>query len=294
MRQLKIAKQITKRESESFSRYLQEISAIAINPISPDEEAELALRIKDGDEDAKKKLVTCNLRFVVSVAKQYQNSTTQLSDLVNEGNIGLIIAAEKYDATRGIKFISYAVWWIRQSILKYLSENLREIRLPINKINQLNKIKKIQEEFERTFERKPTLDEISERLALGMENEDMANLIVMDRGAQSININIPNDNKEGFTIEDSLIDPTQDTPDQDMHKQDLKKCLKLVLTKLHPREREVIIHSFGLEGHSPKTLEEIAVIMDLTRERIRQIKQRAILVLYHRFGKAGEVLMQYL
>jgi RNA polymerase primary sigma factor len=284
MRSLKITNQITKRESESFAKYLQEISKLNKNDnLTADEEVELAKRIKQGDEKAEKELVERNLRFVVSVAKQHQNQGCELGDLVNEGNIGLIKAARKFDTTRGCKFISYAVWWIRQSILCYLSDNARSIRLPLNKIGQLNKIKKAQDKFEQIHQRRPSTDEVIEMLDFEMSAEEIDKLFMLDKGIQSINTQLTNHSgnskSEDFTLEDLLIDYTAKNADEDMETEDLKNIVKKILNKMHPNQKTVIEMYYGLSGGEPKTLDEIAEHMELSRERIRQIKNNAVKIL---------------
>lgn len=284
MRSLKITNQITKRESESFAKYLQEISKLNKNDnLTADEEVELAKRIKQGDAKAEKELVERNLRFVVSVAKQHQFEGCELGDLVNEGNIGLIKAARKFDTTRGCKFISYAVWWIRQSILCYLSDNARSIRLPLNKIGQLNKIKKAQDKFEQINQRKPTTDELIDMLDFEMSAEEIDKLFMLDKGVQSIDTQITkhngNSKSEDFTLEDLLIDYTAKTADEDMETEDLKNIVRNILNKMHVNQRTVIEMYYGLNGGEPRTLDEIAEHMELSRERIRQIKNTAVRIL---------------
>lgn len=284
MRSLKITNQITKRESESFARYLQEISKLNRNDnLTADEEVKLAERIKQGDEKAEKELVERNLRFVVSVVKQYQNEGCELGDLVNEGNIGLIKAARKFDTTRGCKFISYAVWWIRQSVLCYLSDHARSIRLPLNKIGQLNKIKKAQDKFEQIHQRRPSTDELIDVLDFEMSAEDIDRLFLLDKGVQSINVQLSNHSgnskSEDFTLEDLLIDYTAKNAEEDMEAKDLKNIVRRILDKMHVNQRIVIEMYYGLNGGEPKTLDEIAEHMELSRERIRQIKNTAIRIL---------------
>lgn len=284
MRSLKITNQITKRESESFAKYLQEISKLNKNDnLTADEEVELAKKIKQGDTKAEKELVERNLRFVVSVAKQHQFEGCELGDLVNEGNIGLIKAARKFDTTRGCKFISYAVWWIRQSILCYLSDNARSIRLPLNKIGQLNKIKKAQDKFEQINQRRPSTDELIDMLDFEMSAEEIDKLFMLDKGVQSIDTQITkhngNSKSEDFTLEDLLIDYTAKNADEDMETEDLKNIVKKILNKMHPNQKTVIEMYYGLSGGEPKTLDEIAEHMELSRERIRQIKNNAVKIL---------------
>ncbi|MFA5369054.1 MAG: RNA polymerase sigma factor RpoD/SigA [Candidatus Paceibacterota bacterium] len=284
MRSLKITKQITVLESKSFEKYLQEIGKLnRKNSLTAEEEVELAERIKKGDKKAEKELIERNLRFVVSVAKQYQHECCQLEDLVSEGNIGLVTAARRFDLTRGYKFISYAVWWIRQSILCYLSENARSIRLPLNKVGQLNKIKKAQEKFEQIHHRRPSSEEIIETLDFEMSAEGVDTLFMLDKGAQSLNVKISNNgsgsNSEDLTLEDLLIDYTAKAADEDMEMKDFKEIVKKILNKMQPNQKTVIEMYYGLNGGEPRTLDEIANHMDLSRERIRQIKNSAVKVM---------------
>jgi len=282
MRALKISQQITKRQSESFQRYLNEIARISkAKTLTGEEEVELAERIKLGDKKAETELIERNLRFVVSVAKQYQNEFCPLEDLVSEGNIGLIKAAKKFDPARGFKFISYAVWWIRQSILCYLSDCSRTIRIPLNKINQINKIKKIQESFEQEYSRKPTTDEIVDILDYEIDSEELERLFSIDGGLQSLNAEIVSNKSKktdgsGTTLEGLLIDYTARNTDENLEDEDLKRIVKEILSKMPYKHRTVIELYYGLTGQEPKTLDEIGRHLDLTRERIRQVKNAAI------------------
>jgi len=280
MKSLKITQQITRRESESFAKYLQEIARLSKNiTLTAKEEAELAERIKRGDKKAEKELIEMNLRFVISVAKQYQNEGCPLEDLVGEGNIGLIKAVRRFDASKGCKFISYAVWWIRESILYYLNENARTIRLPLNKIGQLKKIKKVQDKFEQIHHRRPTTDEVIETLNFELSSEDLEEMFLIDKGVQSLDVQITNNGSskaEGFTLEDLLEDYTVQRADEHMETQDLKMIVKTILDKLSPNHKTVVEMYYGLRGDEPKTLDEIATYLDLSRERIRQIKNSAL------------------
>jgi RNA polymerase primary sigma factor len=282
MKQLKIANQITKRETASFNRYLQEVSKLGKNTnLTPDEEVELALKIKNGDKEAETELIERNLRFVISVAKQYQNEGCSLEDLVSEGNIGLIKAARRYDSTRGCKFISYAVWWIRQSIMCYLNENLKGIRLPLNKIGQLNKIKKVQDKFEQIHQRKPTTDETIEILDFDISPEDFENIFLIDKGFQSLNVEVSNNNSkfESFTLENLIPDYTFKKTDEKLEDEDLKLVINNILNNMPKNHRLVIELYYGLNGQEPKSLDEIGEILDLTKERIRQIRKDALKIL---------------
>jgi len=281
MKSLKITTQITRRDSNSFLRYLQEVSKLNRGAgLTQEEEVELANRIKNGDKKAETELIERNLRFVISVAKQYQGDGYPLEDLVSEGNFGLIKAARRYDSTKGCKFISYAVWWIRQSILCYLNENARGIRLPLNKISQLAKIKKVQEKFEQEHHRKPTSEEIIEILDFDIKFDDVVNILLIERGSQSLNSDISNNPKaEGFTLEDVIVDYASKGVEDSMDAKDLTKVVKRVLSKIGPKSRMIIEMYYGLNGENPKTLDEIGEELGLTRERIRQVKKDTISVL---------------
>jgi RNA polymerase primary sigma factor len=277
MRQLKISKQITNREHASLDKYLQEVGREPL--ISSDEEVILAQRIRQGDMTALEKLTKANLRFVISVAKQYQNQGLPLQDLINEGNMGLIRAAEKFDETRGFKFISYAVWWIRQSILQALAEQARIVRLPLNKIGTLNKINKAYSLLEQELERPPTPDELSEYLEMNVDDIKKA----LTHSARHSSIDAPvNDNDDSSA---SMIDFMANTdfpsPDSEMLKQSLKREIERSLSTLSQRERCIIRMFYGLDGAMPISLDEIGAKFDLTRERVRQIKEKAIRRLKH-------------
>jgi len=274
MRQLKITKSITNRESASLDKYLQEIGKEEL--ISVEEEVELAQRIKKGDRDALEKLTRANLRFVVSVAKQYQNQGLSLPDLINEGNLGLIKAAEKFDETRGFKFISYAVWWIRQSILQALAEQSRIVRLPLNQVGSLNKINKAFSKFEQEFERKPSPEELAESLELPREKVTDT----LKVSGRHISMDAPFIEGEDNSLLDVL--PNNDSPkaDKTLLSESLVKEIERSLATLTERERDIIKLFFGI-GIQEMTLEEIGERFGLTRERVRQIKEKAIRRLRH-------------
>jgi len=269
MRQLKITKSITNRESASLDKYLQEIGREEL--VTPEEEVELAQRIRKGDQEALEKLTRANLRFVVSVAKQYQNQGLSLPDLINEGNLGLIKAAEKFDETRGFKFISYAVWWIRQSILQALAEQSRIVRLPLNQVGSLNKINKALGRFEQEHERQPSTEELSEMIDLPQEK--IADTLRVS--GRHVSVDAPFVEGE----DDSLLDvlPNEDSPmaDKGLTNESLSIEIDMALQILTPREREIIRSFFGIACQE-MTLEEIGERLDLTRERVRQIKEKAI------------------
>lgn len=270
MRQLKISKQITNRESQSLDRYLQEIGKVELLTI--DEEVSLTKQIKEGDQIALEKMVRSNLRFVVSVAKQYQNQGLTLGDLINEGNLGLIKAAQRFDETRGFKFISYAVWWIRQSIIQALAEQSRSIRLPLNQVSLVNKINKLTGELEQRLDREPSLEEIAE--ALELAPSDITN--VLRNNHRTTSIDAPFANGEDSSLHDLLADNTDDTPDKPLIYESLRRDLAKVLETLPERESEVIALFYGLKQNQPLSLEEIGEKFNLTRERVRQIKEKAI------------------
>ena len=271
MRQLKISQQITKRESRSLEKYLQDVSKEAM--ITAEEEVELAQRIQAGDETALNKLVRANLRFVISVAKQYQNTGLTLEDLINEGNLGLIEAAKRYDHTKGFKFISYAVWWIRQSILKAAADNSRTIRLPHNRLGEIQKINKATIEFEQKNERLPTADELSE--VVDMDVEKVENSLKMSKKQISVDAPMLNDEDNNSLI--SILENTETkAPNHTLMHESLAQDIDRSLQYLKGIEAEVIKSFFGLDGRSELTLEEIGINYGLTRERIRQIKERGL------------------
>lgn len=270
MRQLKITKSITNRESASLDKYLQEIGREDL--ISVEEEVELAQRIKKGDQEALEKLTRANLRFVVSVAKQYQNQGLSLPDLINEGNLGLIRAAEKFDETRGFKFISYAVWWIRQAILQALAEQSRIVRLPLNQVGSLNKIKKETSRLEQKFERQPSVDELAE--SLDMPKEKIAEVLNITTRYVSMDAPLVQDEETNFI--DVYVSDDAPSTDQSLMKESLSREIERALATLTEKERDVINLFYGIGGQHGLTLDEIAAKFDLTRERVRQIKEKAI------------------
>jgi RNA polymerase primary sigma factor len=277
MRQLKIVKQVTNRETASLDKYLQEIGRVEL--ITAEEEVILARKIKQGDKAALERLTKANLRFVVSVSKQYQNQGLSLPDLINEGNVGLIKAAERFDETRGFKFISYAVWWIRQSILQALAEQARIVRLPLNKIGTINKINRAFSELEQRFERPPTADELAEFLNCSIEDvrQSMANT------GRHISMDAPlmEGEENSSSMYDVLPNDGMNSPESELTKESLKKDIERSLASLTVREGDIVRLYYGLNGKHPLTLEEIGDIFDLTRERVRQIKEKAIRRLKH-------------
>lgn len=275
MRQLKISKQITNRESQSLDKYLQEIGKVDL--LTPDEEVDLAKRIREGDQLALERLTKANLRFVVSVAKQYQNQGLSLGDLINEGNLGLIKAAQRFDETRGFKFISYAVWWIRQSILQALAEQSRIVRLPLNRVGSLNKISKTFSDLEQKFEREPSPEELAEVLELST-TEVVDTLKISGR---HVSMDAPFVQGEENSLLDVLENDSEEKPDSGLINDSLRKEVQRALSTLTQREADVVIYYFGLNGEHPMTLEEIGEEFNLTRERVRQIKEKAIRRLRH-------------
>jgi len=269
MRQLKITKSITNRESESLEKYLQEIGKEEL--LSTDEEVELAQRIRKGDRKALEKLTRANLRFVVSVAKQYQNQGLSLPDLINEGNVGLIKAAEKFDETRGFKFISYAVWWIRQSILQAIAEQSRLVRVPLNQVGSVSKINRILSKFEQEHERRPSTDEISERIDLPEDKVDEA----MMANTRHVSVDAPFVDGEENSLLDVLVNDDAPMADRQLVLESLRDEIAVFLQTLNDRERSVVSAFYGI-GQPEMTLEEIGNKYGLTRERVRQIKEKAI------------------
>ncbi|MCX6292584.1 MAG: RNA polymerase sigma factor RpoD/SigA [Bacteroidetes bacterium] len=287
MRQLKITKQVTNRETASLDKYLQEIGRVEL--ITAEEEVKLAQAIKRGDQKALEKLTKANLRFVVSVAKQYQNQGLTLGDLINEGNLGLIKAAQRFDETRGFKFISYAVWWIRQSILQALAEQSRIVRLPLNKIGSINKINKAFSKLEQEFEREPSADEIA--TVLELTSDDIKD--TMRTSGRHVSMDAPLVSGEESSLLDVLEDEDQLNPDHMLISESLRREIERALSTLTTREADVIRLYFGLEvGEQPMTLEEIGDRFDLTRERVRQIKEKAIRRLKH--TSRSKILKTYL
>jgi RNA polymerase primary sigma factor len=286
MRQLKITKQVTNRETASLDKYLQEIGKVEL--ITAEEEVELARRIKAGDKEALEKLTKANLRFVVSVSKQYQNQGLSLPDLINEGNLGLIKAAQRFDETRGFKFISYAVWWIRQSILQALAEQSRIVRLPLNKIGSINKINKAYAKLEQQHEREPDSLEIAEMLDIP-ESEVKESI---RNSGRHISMDAPLIQDEENTLYDVLRSDETNTPEKELMVESLRKEIDRAISTLTPREADVVRLYFGLNSKHPMTLEEIGEKFDLTRERVRQIKEKAIRRLKH--TSRSKILKSYL
>ncbi|MDG1993576.1 MAG: sigma-70 family RNA polymerase sigma factor [Polaribacter sp.] len=286
MRQLKITKQVTNRETASLDKYLQEIGKVDL--ITADEEVELAQRIKAGDQIALEKLTKANLRFVVSVAKQYQNQGLTLPDLINEGNLGLIKAAKRFDETRGFKFISYAVWWIRQSILQALAEQSRIVRLPLNKIGSINKINKMYAFLEQENERPPSAEEIAKKLDMTVNDVKES----MKNSGRHVSMDAPLIEGEDSNLYDVLNSGESPNPDRSLLHESLRVEISRALETLTPREADLLKLYFGLGEHQPMTLEEIGETFDLTRERVRQIKEKAIRRLKH--TSRSKILMTYL
>ena len=286
MRQLKITKQVTNRETASLDKYLQEIGKVDL--ITAEEEVELAQRVKQGDQLALEKLTKANLRFVVSVAKQYQNQGLTLPDLINEGNLGLIKAAQRFDETRGFKFISYAVWWIRQSILQALAEQSRIVRLPLNKIGSINKINKTYAFLEQSHERPPSAEEIANELDMTINDVKES----MKNSGRHVSMDAPLVEGEDSNLYDVLRSGESPNPDKELIHESLRTESERALETLTPREADVIKLYFGLGNHHPMTLEEIGETFDLTRERVRQIKEKAIRRLKH--TSRSKILKTYL
>lgn len=287
MRQLKITKSITNRESQSLEKYLQEIGKVDL--ITPEEEVRLARLIKQGDQKALDRLTKANLRFVVSVAKQYQNQGLSLPDLINEGNVGLIKAAQRFDETRGFKFISYAVWWIRQSILQSLAEQARIVRLPLNKVGLTNRIQKAFSQLEQEFEREPSAEELAELLDMDLEEVTSS----LGINARHISMDSPMSEGEESTLIDVLANPNAEKADGDLdHKVGLNIEIDRSLRQLTDRQKEVICYFFGIGVDHPLSLEDIGDRFNLTRERVRQIKDKAITKL--RSTQKADLLRSYL
>ena len=269
MRQLKISKSFTNRESDALDKYLQDIGHEEL--LSLDEEVELAQRIKEGDNKALEKLTRANLRFVVSVAKQYQNQGLSLPDLINEGNIGLLKAAEKFDETRGFKFISYAVWWIRQSILQAIAEQRRVVRLPLNQVGSVNKIKRILNQFEQENERRPSIDEIAEQT--DMPHEKIEDVLKVD--THQVSVDAPMTEGDGASMLDFMPNDSEPSTDNELVMESMREEIALALSVLNERERNVVEAFYGI--NQPEcTMEEIGNKYGLTRERVRQIREKAI------------------
>ncbi|HLX91927.1 MAG TPA: RNA polymerase sigma factor RpoD/SigA [Puia sp.] len=287
MRQLKITKSITNRESQSLEKYLQEIGKVEL--IGPEDEVKLAVRIRQGDQKALEKLTKANLRFVVSVAKQYQNQGLSLPDLINEGNLGLIKAAQRFDETRGFKFISYAVWWIRQSILQALAEQSRIVRLPLNKVGLTNRIQKAYSQLEQEFEREPSAEELAEILELDIEEV----LSTIGITARHVSVDTPLSDGEESTLIDVFENPNAERAEKRIeYDESLKQEIERSMKSLTERQKEVICFFFGIGTDHPMSLEDIGERFNLTRERVRQIKDKAITKL--RTNTRSESLKTYL
>lgn len=288
MRQLKIVKQVTNRETASLDKYLQEIGRVDL--LTSEEEVELARRIKQGDKEALDRLTKANLRFVISVSKQYQNQGLSLPDLINEGNLGLIKAAERFDETRGFKFISYAVWWIRQSILQALAEQARIVRLPLNKVGNINRINRAFSELEQKLERAPTIDELAEYIDLSVNDVRQS---LMNSGRHiSMDAQLMEGDESSSSLYDLLPNDALPSPDAVLVTDSLRKDIERSLSTLTIREGDVVRLFYGLNGTVPLTLEEIGNHFDLTRERVRQIKEKAIRRLRH--TSRSKMLQSYL
>ena len=283
-----ITKQFTNRESKSLDQYLQEIGKV--NLLTPDEEVDLAIKIRKGDGDAQEKLVRANLRFVVSVAKQFQNKGLSLGDLINEGNLGLIKAAKRFDETRGFKFISYAVWWIRQGIMSALADHQRAVRLPLNRVQELTKISKAYRKLEQEYERKPTTEELAK--ILEWTTKEVAYVLQISARYVSMDAPLKSGDESITSLMDVLPNEHQPLPDKDLMNDSLKNEVTNVLSILEAREAEVIRLSFGIGRNQKATLEEIGDRFNLTRERIRQIKEKALRKL--RGSKRSDRLKAYL
>jgi RNA polymerase primary sigma factor len=288
MRQLKITKQVTNRETASLDKYLQEIGRVEL--LTADDEVYLAQRIREGDKAALERLTKANLRFVVSVAKQYQNQGMSLPDLINEGNLGLIKAAERFDETRGFKFISYAVWWIRQSILQALAEQARIVRLPLNKIGTINKINKAYSELEQRFERPPSAEELAEFLECTVADVHQS----LKNSGRHVSMDAPlvEGDESASSMYDVLPNDSLPSPEGQLVLESLRKDIERSLSTLTAREGDVVRLYFGLNGRHPLTLEEIGERFELTRERVRQIKEKAIRRLKH--TSRSRMLQSYL
>ncbi|MCF6333380.1 MAG: RNA polymerase sigma factor RpoD/SigA [Draconibacterium sp.] len=286
MRQLKISKQVTNRDTLSLDKYLHEIGKVEL--LSAEKEVELAKRIKSGDQKALQTLIKANLRFVVSVAKQYQNQGLSLPDLINEGNLGLIKSADRFDETRGFKFISYAVWWIRQSILQALAEQARIVRLPLNKIGSLNKINKAFNKLEQEYQREPTIDEVAKLI------ETKPELVEDSLKFSSIHLSMdaPLREEEANNMYDVMLNEDSPKPDENLMDSSLRQEIERSLSTLGNREAEILRFYFGLSGNHPHTLEEIGDEFGLTRERVRQIKEKAIKKLRNQYR--NRLLKSYL
>jgi RNA polymerase primary sigma factor len=285
---LKLTRQLTNRENKSLDLYFQEIGKYVL--LKPEEEIDLAIRIKKGDMAAQDKLVRANLRFVVSVAKMYQNQGLSLGDLINEGNIGLVKAAQRFDETRGFKFISYAVWWVRQGIMSAIADQSRVVRLPLNRVGNLTKLGKVYRELEQEFERKPTTEELAKILEIS--SDEVAYILQISSRQVSVDAPFNNGDENKTTLMDVLHNDEQPMPDTDLMQDSLKNEVADILSTLDEREAEVIRLSFGIGSNQKATLEEIGERFNLTRERIRQIKENALRKL--RSSKRSNKLKDYL
>jgi len=288
MKQLKITNKITSRETDAIKIYLNEIGKIDL--LTEKEEIELAKMSREGDGAAKDKLVKANLRFVVSVSKQYQNQGLTFDDLINEGNIGLIKAAERFDDTKGFKFISYAVWWIRQSILQALADNARMIRLPSNQISTLHKISKASQKFEQNFEREPTNEEMAD--LIDGDPFKIANILKSKNKHSSLDAPLNTGSEETYSLYDVISSEDDNNIEKMMSEDSMKRDIEAVLGKLKPRQKEIICMYYGIFGYPKMTLEEIGEYFELTRERVRQVKDTAIRILRHR--SKSQILRQHL
>ena len=285
---MKLTRQLTNRENKSLDLYFQEIGKYVL--LKPEEEIDLAIKIKSGDMAAQNKLVRANLRFVVSVAKMYQNQGLSLGDLINEGNIGLVKAAQRFDETRGFKFISYAVWWVRQGIMSAIADQSRVVRLPLNRVGNLTKLGKVYRELEQEFERKPTTEELAKILEI--TSDEVAYILQISSRQVSVDAPFNNGDENKTTLMDVLHNEEQPMPDTDLMHDSLKNEVADILSTLDEREAEVIRLSFGIGSNQKATLEEIGERFNLTRERIRQIKENALRKL--RSSKRSNKLKDYL
>lgn len=288
MRQLKISRQFTNRENKSLDKYLSDISRVPM--INSEEEVELAQAIRAGDQSALERLVNANLRFVVSVSKQYQNQGLTLGDLINEGNLGLIKAAKRFDETRGFKFISYAVWWIRQSILQAIADQARIVRLPLNKVGSLSKVMQIYAELEQKLEREPTPAEIAERSEMSLE--EVETVLKTSGKAMSLDAPISESSEDGNSLLSTLGQNEEPDPDEHLLDESLKREITLSLNNLSDKEKDILKYFYGLDGNPPYSLEDIAEKVGLTRERVRQIKENALKRL--RKSSRSKILKTYL
>lgn len=280
MRQLKISKSITNREQGALDKYLADIAKEPM--ITPDEEVELAQKIKMGDQIALDRLVRANLRFVVSVAKQYQNQGLSLADLINEGNVGLIKAAQRFDETKGFKFISYAVWWIRQAILQAVAEQSRMVRLPLNQVGFISRVKKTASSLEQLYQRKPTIKEIADELDMPEDKVETA----LKVNAKEVSMDAPISSDDDMTFIDTVVPEDNYEADRQVVSESESAAVKRSLSVLNEKERKIIIYYFGLDANKSYTLEEIAYMMDMTRERVRQVKDKALKKLRMRSKKS--------